>query len=129
MTHKIASSLAFAGTVAAAALAAGILSSNAYADDITIDNTPFVGSMTRAQVSAELKVPYVGGYPWAGKYDMFQTKSAATTEQVQSGYKMSRDEVSALTGEDSGSAYFKRTPARNASAVMGAPGVRLQVDP
>ena len=128
MTRNIASSLAFATAVAAAAVAATILSRNAFADDITIDKTPFISSLTRAEVSTQLKVPYVGGNPWAGKYDMFQIGSTDTSEQVQSQYKMSRDEVGALTGEDSGSAYFKRAPARNASAVMGGPAANFYVD-
>jgi hypothetical protein len=121
MTLNIGSSLAFATTVAAAA---AILSSNAYADDITLENTPFVSSKTRAEVQAELKTPYQGGYPWSSQYKMHPVNSTMTSEQVLQEYKMSRGEVSALTGEDSGSAYFIKSavlPGTNPAAAMGAP--------
>jgi hypothetical protein len=67
---------------------------------------------------------------WTSQYNQVpELKSADTSEQVQSQYKMSRDEVSALSGEDSGSVYIKRMPARNTNAVMGGPGVDFHVDP
>jgi hypothetical protein len=122
MTRNFASSLAFAATVAAAA--AAILSGNAYADDITFDNTPFVSGRTRAEVQSELKTPYLGGNPWSSQYRMHPLNSTLASEQLVREYKMSRDEVNALTGEDSGSAYFIKSavlPGTNPAAAMGAP--------
>jgi phosphoribosylformylglycinamidine (FGAM) synthase-like amidotransferase family enzyme len=123
MNRSISSALATGTATAAAILAlAFIASGNAYADDITIDTTPFVSSMTRDEVSAQLKVPYPHGNPWSGQYNMFQIKSAATSDQVSSEYTSSRDEVRALTGEDSGSAYFVKSAASFGSKVGGMMG-------
>jgi hypothetical protein len=126
MNRNIASALAMGTATAAAAFAvAAIASSNAFADDITIDNTPFVSSLSREEVNAELKVPYPGGNPWSGLYNMFPpTNTATTSEQVRNAYKMSRDEANALNGEDSGSAYFLKSASpsgANPVATMGGP--------
>jgi hypothetical protein len=44
---------------------------------------------------------------------------------VRGAYKMSRDEVNALTSEDSGSAFLAGLPlkVRTATATMGGPGL------
>lgn len=125
MDRHIASALATITTTAVAAIAtAAIASGSAFADDITIENTPFVSSMSRDEVNAQLKAPYARGNPWSSQYNMFSTTSATTSEQVRSAYKMSRDEVNALNGEDSGSAYFIKSAGSrnaNAAATMGGP--------
>ena len=54
MNHRIASAITFTGTVAFATIAAAFLSSNAYADDPTIDTTVFVSTKSRAEVRAEV---------------------------------------------------------------------------
>ena len=99
MNQRIASGLAFAATATAGAIAAAaiIASGKAYADDITIDDTVFVSSRTRAEVRGEvLQHPeLVSGY---------------SREQARLDYQMARDEVKAITSEDSGSAYFARRP-------------------
>jgi hypothetical protein len=114
MNRNIASALATATTIAAAALAAvAITAGNAYADDITIDNTPFVSTRTRAEVQAELPNPGLmraASSEWSMQQDSPHAKSTFASEQAKAEYKVSRQYVSALTGEDSGSAYFiKRT--------------------
>jgi uncharacterized protein DUF4148 len=124
MTRNTAISLAYVATVAAAAVAAALVSTSAYAESPTIDNTPFVSSKTRAEVQAELKAPFIGGDPWSSRYNMFARGGALTTEQVRGAYKMSRDEVNALTAEDSGSAFLARLPLTlKTTAIMGGPGV------
>lgn len=124
MTRNTAASLAYVTTVAAAAIAASLVSTSAYAESPTIDSTPFVSTRTRAEVQAELKTPFIGGNPWSSRYDMFARSSALTTEQVRGAYKMSREEVNALTGEDSGSAFLARLPLTlKTTAIMGGPGV------
>lgn len=59
----------FALTLAAAALVAGnvFAAGNAFADDITVDTTPFVSTKTRAQVQAEL-AGYQRVNPWPVSY-------------------------------------------------------------
>lgn len=112
------------GAVAAAALFAVsvIASTPAYADDITIEQQPFVSSRTRAEVSAELTTPYPGGNPWSGLYNMFQRRSTAASEQIQREYITNRDTVAAVHAEDSGSMYLRgQSLAPSSTKVMGAP--------
>ena len=126
MTRNTATSLAYVTIVAAAAVAAALVSTSAYAESPTIDSTPFVSSKTRAQVQAELKTPFIGGDPWSMQYDVIGHNSALTTEQVRGAYKMSRDEVHALTAEDSGSAALVARPLRvKSTATMGGPAADL----
>ena len=55
MNRNLASILTITTTTAAAILAvAAMTSGTAYADDITVDNTPFVSTKTRAEVRAEV---------------------------------------------------------------------------
>ena len=111
MNHRIASAITFSSTVAVATIAAAFLSSNAYADDITIDTTPFVSTKSRAEVSAEVmsnrdQITAAGG-EWAGQQNEQRPfQSAYTAEQVRSEYKAARNEVRMMNGEDSGSSYL-----------------------
>jgi hypothetical protein len=86
----------------------------AFADDITIDPTPFVSTASRAQVMAELKQFRASGVnPWADDYNQLaQYHGAMTRSEVTAAYKASRNEVAALDAEDSGSAYLTRVAAR-----------------
>ena len=54
MNRNLASTLSITTTAAAILAVAAIASGNAYADDITIDTTPFVSTKTRAEVRAEV---------------------------------------------------------------------------
>jgi hypothetical protein len=109
MNRNIASVLA----ISAAAFAA-----NAFADDITIDNTPFVGSKTRAEVQADLtQFKRAGTSPWSTQYNQLaKFQSAKSRADVTAEYTAARDEVAALNGEDSGSAYLAQYAGRRADA-------------
>jgi hypothetical protein len=98
----------------------------AYADDITMDTTPFSSTKSRDEVRADLKKPFVGGYPWSSSYKQAAPKdSTYTNGQARTEYLSSRDEVRALNGEDSGAAYLNRTASRaNPTATMGGPAAR-----
>lgn len=121
MTRKIALAMEIAAGVAAVAAAAAITSGKAYAEDITIDNSPFVSTRSRAEVRAELMNK--GGFTeWALQLNDSSIKSSYTKGQARADYVAARDEVRALNGEDSGSAYLgRKLPGVNARAVMGAP--------
>jgi hypothetical protein len=54
MNRKLASALSITITAAAGLAAAAMASGDVYADDITIDVTPFVSSKSRAEVRAAL---------------------------------------------------------------------------
>lgn len=113
-------------TLAAVALSLVAVSS-AYADDITIDNTPFVSTLSRAQVNAQLQQFQRSGVnPWALQYDpRSQFHSTATREQVRAEYLKARAETAALTGEDSGSALLSARARSAASVLAGDPATVL----
>ena len=86
----------------------------AFADDITIDPTPFHSTATRAQVMGELKQFRASGVdPWADDYNQLaQAHGTMTRSEVRAAYLASRNEVEALGAEDSGSSYLTRVAAR-----------------
>ena len=95
---------------------------SAFADDITIETTPFVSTRTRAEVIAEMQQARNEGMnPWADTYDQLQAfKSTLTREEVVAEYLLSRDEVQAFNGEDSGSAYLMAARSRGIAAPVMA---------
>ncbi len=111
----------------AATIAVALACGSAFADDITIDNTPFSSMKSRAEVQGELmRRPQLmrSEREQAMRYAPSpQRGSTYTRQQARSDYVAAQDEVSALTGEDSGSAYLAARSASNANgrAIMGAP--------
>lgn len=123
MNHNFPSAIAMGAVTALALVAAAVIASApAYADDITVEQSPFVSSRTREEVSAELKVPYPGGNPWSSTYNMFQGRSTTSSEQVQGDYIKARDEANALHGEDSGSVSIMKAQGSAAPGTTGAMG-------
>jgi hypothetical protein len=122
MNRNLASTLAFAGT-AAAAFALAAMTTAAYADDITIDSTPFVSTKTRAEVRAEvmgqadqLRMAHGEGAPEMNRSTF---RSSLTRAQVTDAYIASRDEVNAFNGEDSGSSYLAANQTRSSVLLAG----------
>lgn len=116
MNRKIATAL-----IVAAAAVAG----NAFAEDITIDHTPFQSVKTRAEVQAELgQFKKAGTSPWSTQYNpLAQFKSARSSAEVRAEYVAARTEVAALNAEDSGSAYLAHTtsPVKAGTTLAGTP--------
>lgn len=96
----------FALALCIATAAAG----NAFADDITVEATPFVSTMSRAQVQEEMMQARAAGIdPWAQDYDHLAAfRSERTRAEVTAEYTAERDNVAALYGEDSGSVLLAR---------------------
>jgi hypothetical protein len=92
----------------AIALVLAAAAGTSFADDITIDTTPFTSTATRAEVQAELQVFKQSGVnPWSNRYNpLAQFSSQRTRAAVTAEYIHARDRVAAFTGEDSGSAYL-----------------------
>jgi len=94
----------------------------AFADDITVEATPFVSTMTRAEVMADLQQARASRIdPWAQDYDQLAAfHSERSRADVTAEYTAERDHVAALNGEDSGSVYLARhdmpAPVRVAAA-------------
>jgi hypothetical protein len=79
----------------------------AFADDITIEATPFVSTRTRAEVIAEMHQAPTPGNPWADDYDQLAAfHGTLTRAEVVADYLLTRDEMQAFNGEDSGSMYL-----------------------
>jgi len=121
MNHRIASALTFSSTVAVATIAAAFLSSNAFADDITIDTTPFVSMKSRAEVRAEVlnnrdQITAAGGELATQKTEPFH--STYTAEQVRAEYKAARNEVRMMTAEDSGSSYLSQQRSAHTGTIV-----------
>lgn len=98
----------FALALVVAAAAAG----NAFADDITVETSPFVSTLTRAEVQAQLsqRTPATSN-PASIQYNpLANFNSTLTREQVVADYIANRDWVAAMTGQDSGSAYLASRP-------------------
>lgn len=116
------------GVVALGATAAMVFTpGDARADDITIDNTPFVSAMSRDEVKGILKAqPELvrrAATEWARQGNqMPQARSTATRAEVMEAYIKQRREVAALYAEDSGSnsPWVLKAPA-GTTATMGAP--------
>jgi hypothetical protein len=110
------------------ALAAAAVTTNALADDITIDTNPFTSTATRAQVQAELQQFKASGVnPWAKGYNQLADfQGSKTRAQVQAEYVGSRDRVAAFTSEDSGSAYLAASRVRDSGSVVAGQPVSAQ---
>ena len=100
-------------------LAAGFAGS-AFAEGPIYPNDPFVATKTRAEVQAELFAYQRGGVnPWAQDYNpLHQFASNTSRQAVTAQYLAARDEVKALTGEDSGSMYLAQARSRNLPATV-----------
>jgi hypothetical protein len=94
----------------AVVLAAAALAGNAFADDITIDPAGFTASRGRAEVQAELaQFKQSGVNPWSIAHNPLRGFQAGKTRaQVEGEYLAARDEVAAMTREDSGSGLIAR---------------------
>lgn len=110
-------------------LAAAAVAGNAFADDITVDTTPFVSAKSRAEVQAELgQFKQAGTSPWSIQYNpLAGYKSQTSRADVTAQYLASRNQVAALTSEDSGSAYLAQYRVRNTGTTLaGQPKTNAQ---
>ena len=129
MNRKLATTLSITSTAAALFAVAAIASGNAYADDITVDTTPFVSSKTRAEVRAEVMGQSEQLRIASSEYSMQlnhapQVSSGYTRAQATAEYIAARDQVKALNAEDSGSSYFAALPRSVGTGVILAGATR-----
>jgi len=74
---------------------------------------PRTATATRAQVEAELAIHRKAGVnPWSSSYNPLKSfRSEKTRNQVTADYLAERKTVSAMNGEDSGSAFIAARPS------------------
>jgi len=119
---RFASMIAYAGTVTAATLAATLMSTSALAESPTIDTTPFVSTLSRAEVRAEVlrarNQVSAAGTEWAMQLnDQKPLMAGLSRAQVTAEYIAARDQVQALNSEDGGSSYFAQARVRPAGTM------------
>ena len=129
MNRYYSSILVLAGTTAAAAALMAVGASQAYAETPTIDTTPFVSTRTRAEVKTEVlgqrQLLSAAGGEWALQSNQAaRFQSAYTSGEAKSQYIAARDEVRAMTAEDSGSSYIQRQASRMHSGIIMAGAAR-----
>ena len=94
---------------------AAAFAGNAFAEspNAGVYNDQFTAGKTRAEVQAELAAyKQTGVNPWSTQYNPLRSfQSTRTRADVVADYVGSRDEVHALTAEDSGSAYLAQVRA------------------
>lgn len=118
MDYRFASTFAYLGSVAAATLAAALMSGNALAEGPIEGSAPFVSTRSAAEVRADVLQHRAQITSYASEYSMQQaaplSTSGYTREQARADYIAARDEVRAMTAEDGGSGYHaamtKRAP-------------------
>ena len=124
MNRHFASALTFATAIAAVACAVAIASSNAYAQGEILQATPFVSTRSRADVKAELMgatgVSAASSSDWAMQHNVPQRTSGTTSQEARARYMAAREEVRAMTSEDSGSSYLVRQRTRDSGGTMTA---------
>lgn len=122
MNHRTASILSFGATLAAAVLAAATMAGAARAEGPLEQPAPFTGTLTRAQVQAELMQGrhQVSSYAseWISQRGEPQVASGYTRAQARADYIASREEVRAMNAEHGGGGYFAYRPARPADTLL-----------
>jgi hypothetical protein len=129
MNHHLASALTFAGTVAAATLAAAVMTGNALAQGPIEGATPFTSAASRADVRADLmsersQVSDARGELAAVHASAPQMTSGYSRAQARADYIAARDEVRAMTAEDGGSGHIARASARTSGTVVAGSDAR-----
>ncbi|HEX2544471.1 MAG TPA: DUF4148 domain-containing protein [Ramlibacter sp.] len=98
-------------TLSALVLAAGF-AGQAFAESPLQGSNAFDSGRTRAEVQAELATFKKGPNPWSTSYNPLRSfRSSTSRDAVTAAYVASRDEVKALNGEDSGSAWLTASRA------------------
>ncbi|HZN47908.1 MAG TPA: hypothetical protein VFB71_09795 [Ramlibacter sp.] len=114
MNQRIASTLGYIGSVAAAVLAAALMSGNALAEGPIEVLPPFAGALSRAEVQAQVMNDrgHVTSYAseWTQQQDRSPRMSGYTRQQARADFIAARDQVHAMTAEDSGSSYVAQMP-------------------
>jgi len=123
MNTRYASTFGFSGTVIVATLAAACMTGTARAEYPSVDILNFHGTRTTAEVRGELDRSTVStaSNEWSTQRTASQPMdNGFTRAEARAGYIGARDEVHAMTGEDSGSSWMAQPHARMPAANMVA---------
>ena len=115
MQRRTTSIVSFSTFALGAAVAAVLMSGNARAEGPIEDFRPIAGVLSRDAVKADLVAHRAQVTSYAAEWTQHQpdeVHAMATREQVRADYLASREEVRAMTAEDSGSGYLARRNVR-----------------
>lgn len=112
-----------------AAIAAALVAGTARAEGPLEDFRPMAGTLTRAEVQADLMKHRAQVTSYAAEWmqqqpTMAQARTATTREEVRAAYIAARDEVRAMNAEDSGSGYLAHQGGRAMRDMMAEAAVR-----
>ena len=130
MTHSIASTFAYIGSVAAATLAAAaFMSGEARAEGPIEVLPPFVGTLSRAEVRRDVLDHPAQVTSYASEWrlqqgDRLPAGSSYTRAQARADYIASREQVLAMNGEDGGSSYLAAAARRTRATVVAGSAMR-----
>jgi hypothetical protein len=104
MNHRFTSTFAYVGSVALATLAAALMSGQARAEGPIEVLPPFIGSLTRAEVRADLMKHRARATSFASEWSSQQNQAVSamsgyTREQARSDFIAAREQVRAMTAE------------------------------
>ena len=127
MKNELASAITVGAMAVGASAVMVFANGDALADDITVDNTPFVSTLSRDEVKGILKAhPELvkrTASEWALQGNQVpRARSTYTSAEARAAYIKERKDVAALYGEDSGSnsPWLLKGP-RDTTASMGGP--------
>jgi hypothetical protein len=124
MNQRIAS-IAYLGSVAAALLAAALMSGNAFAEGPIEPNPPFTSMRTRAEVQAEVTNDRSHVTSYESEWTLEQNASlpvasSITRAEARADYIAAREQVQVMNAEHGGSGYFGRiVPHPHATVLAG----------
>ena len=129
MNHRLASALVFGCTVVTATLSAALMTTEALAETPTIETRPFVSTRSRDEVRAELMSARASvsssGFEWVSQRNgMEPMQSGITRAQARADYIRARNDVHAMTGEDSGSVRLAQAAARTPATYLASSEAR-----
>jgi hypothetical protein len=127
MNHRHASAFVFSATVAAAGLAAAVMTGGARAETPSDDILKFTGIRTRVEVKDEVRadrqlVSSASNEMTTLDKGLFTADSGYTRAEARAGYIGARDETRARTAEDSGSTYHAQVPRTVPVTVIAVTG-------
>ena len=126
MNQRIASFLGFAGSVVAATLAAGLMADKALAEGPIEQPAPFVGTLTRAEVRAEVMRDRAQLTSYVNEFALylgsFRPTSDYTPAQARAEYIAARDEVRVMNSEAGSTGYAMTARAARPATTLIAAG-------
>lgn len=125
MNHRITSSFGFLGSVAAATLAAAVMTGQARAEGPIEDIKPIAGVLSRAEVQAAVmanrsQITSFASELYSQQQAPVLAASGYTRQEARAAFLASREEVRAMNSEGGGAGYVARAMHRASATEIAA---------